>query len=171
MNRWIKRNPTEAAIAAGAVGLLLANLGGIRQTLNQMESQRAIATANTLQIQQMQLTEQKKEELQEIANARYDSGCEMVVSSADRRNYKALVENGPVRDGGVAHLYKRVKNPPVGAYLPAGMTVCDAYGNTAIIANNMDGWPVATEFATTTDKQRIAAAMDRLRAKRLGGQL
>jgi hypothetical protein len=52
--------------------------------------------------------------------------------------------------------------------LPAGSTVCDAYGNTAVLENNAQGFPVVLSLASTADRELVAKAMQRVRARRAG---
>lgn len=176
MKRWLRRNPTEAALFAGAGLLILLNLGGIKNMLAQQEITRQSVAESNRQIQQIELNEEKKRELAEIANARYDAGCEVVVALDRPDHYRALVEGVGVLDGVMAEQYRgNINNAPPSAFLPAGKTVCDAYGNTAVLVNEARPdkggqiYPVARQFATTEDRERIRQAMQRVQAKWTAG--
>ena len=171
MQKWLKRNPTEAGIFAIAGAILLFNLGGIKDMMAEQAMNRASVAANNRAIQQQQITQEAQDQLAEIANKRYDAQCEMVLSVNVVGHYKALSLHSPVLDGNVAQQYKRrpLKQLPLNALLPAGSTVCDSYGNTAILETNAEGVPVVLSLATTTDKERIRKAMERVKATQIGG--
>ena len=76
-----------------------------------------------------------------IAIQRYKDGCTIVVVANSPRNLASLVKGQPVLD--------RTSK----AYLPEGTVVCDANGNTAVLKNNVEGVPVADDFAFTGDRQ------------------
>lgn len=168
--KFIQRNPTESVLFAIAAGFLFINFGSLQSAMQRNAVMRQAVLENQEQVQSIQIDAQKRTELAEIANQRYDAGCEVILSLDRPGHYKALFEGTPVLDG--VHAEKYRKNPlkaPPGAYLPAGMTVCDAHGNTAILVAepNSDGvvYPVTRQMATTTDVDRIRQAMERVRAR------
>ena len=170
MQRWLQRNPMEASAIALGVGIALLNAGGIKDSLAKQSELRSIVAANQAQVQAQQLLQEKQKGLEPIANERYQKGCEMVLSFDVIGQYKALSVGSPVIDGNVASKVRNLspKNLPLSAVLPAGSTVCDAYGNTAVLENNAQGFPVVLSIASTADRELVAKAMQRVRARRAG---
>lgn len=177
MQKWIRRNQTEAVLFAIGIGMLALNSGGITKMLAEQEANRQIATQNNQLVHQIQLANEKNKELAEVANARFDAGCELILSLEKPDRYRALSEGTPVLDGALADKYRdRLNEAPPQAFLPAGKTVCDTYGATAVLVNEPIAskggqvYPVARQFAVTEDRERIRKAMERVRAKWFAGQ-
>lgn len=177
LQKWIKRNPTESALFGGAALLLLLNVGGIKNSLESQEISRQSVTANNRQIQQLELDRDKQRELATIANDRFDSGCELLVALDRPNHYKALVDGAPVLDGAYLDKYKDVPQNaiPKTAFLPAGKTVCDAYGSTGVLVDEAiadrgnETIAVIRQIAVTEDRERIRKAMEQVHAKWTAG--
>jgi hypothetical protein len=152
------------------VGIALLNAGGMKDSLAKQSELRSIVAANQEQVQAQQLLQEKQKGLEPIANDRYQKGCEMVLSFDVIGQYKALSVGSPVIDGNVASKVRHLsaKNLPLSAVLPAGSTVCDAYGNTSVLENNAQGLPVVLSIASTADRELVAKAMQRVKARRAG---
>jgi len=170
MQRWLQRNPLEAGAIALGVGIALLNAGGMKDSLAKQSELRSIVSANQAQVQAQQLLQEKQKGLEPIARSRYEAGCEMVISFDVSGQYKVLSVGSPVIDGNVASKIRNLPTEklPLSAVLPAGSTVCDAYGNTSVLENNVQGFPVVLSLASTADRELVAKAMQRVRARRAG---
>ena len=170
LTRWAKRNPMEAVMVAVGIGVALLNSGEIQNSLSREAATRAIVASNQQQVRAQEMLQEKQKELEPIANARYEAGCEMVISFEVGGQYKVLSVGSPVIDGNVASKIKNLPTDklPLWAVLPEGSTVCDAYGNTAILEANGQGFPVVKTIAATTNLDLVRKAMERVKARRAG---
>ena len=161
VRKYIKRNPVQCSLAGGAIVLILLNFGTISKSLEQNSRQREALGAANQSITQLQLSEQNRLRIAEIANARYDAGCELIINGNDRRKYTSLIPGEGVLNGN----YEPSPDLPPSAYLPAGTVVCDAFGNTAVLKDEAVAsrgnqvYPVARDFASTQDRDRIRRAI------------
>ena len=161
IQKYIQRNPIQSALAGAAIVVCLLNSGTIGKALEQNSRQREALGAANQAITQLQLSEQNRLKLAEIANQRYDQGCELVINGNDRSKYTNLVPGVGVLNGN----YQPAPGLPPTAYLPAGVVVCDAFGNTAVLKNEPiqeagnQVYPVARDFASTQDRERIRKAI------------
>ena len=168
VQKYIKRNPIQSGLAGAAIVVCLLNLGPISEALRQNANQREVLGAANRAITEIQLSEQQRLKLAEIANQRYDAGCEIVINGNDRPQYTALNPGDPVLDGA----YEPAPGLPPNAYLPAGVVVCDAFGNTAVLKDEPVAsrgnqiYPVARDFASTQDRVRIRKAIQGKSQKR-----
>lgn len=100
-----------------------------------------------------------------LANERYDAGCEGVFyMKPGSSTYQPLTEGSGVISGAFWEQWNKSKVKPKPAatdYLPAGTTVCDAYGNVGILAKTDRPHAVVTELLNTPDRKRITAMMNR----------
>lgn len=140
MQDFIKQNPVTAG---GGVLLLLMvalNSGQIKQ--NQQFSAELKAERMEMSQKQALLSAQQQDvsAKAEIANARYESGCILVVSSGDPTKSAAIQQERPVLDGATGHP------------LSDGSVVCDPFGTTAIIMGQ-----VASQIAYTGDMEVVKA--------------
>jgi hypothetical protein len=160
----------EAGAIALGIGIALLNSGGIKDSLAKQAQLRSLVAINQEQVQAQQILQEKQKGLEPIALERYQKGCEMVLSFDVSGQYKVLSVGSPVIDGNVAAKVKNlpVNKLPLSAVLPAGSTVCDAYGNTSVLENNAQGFPVVQSIASTSDREVVATAMQRVRARRAG---
>jgi hypothetical protein len=99
-----------------------------------------------------------------LANERYDAGCEGVFyMKPGSATYQPLTEGSGVLSGEFWKRWNRNNKlkPNATDYLPAGTTVCDAYGNVGILAKLDKPHAVVTDLLNTPDRSRIAAMMKR----------
>lgn len=143
---WIKRNPIAAGAIAFMVLAAVANFPTIAQNMQATGRVREKAMVNSELNQQLQATSLFTEQQAAIAEQRYTAGCVLVVATNDPSKFTSLSEGQPVLDA--------VRGVP----LPTGTVVCDAFGNTARIVD-LDGNPVAGEFAFTGNKQVVEDAI------------
>lgn len=157
--KLIRRNPIASALTASALALMALNSPAISRSLEQNSQQRESMSQANQALQTLQVNEQHRAELAIVANSRYDKGCEMVYSTANPKTYTAINPDEPVLDGSS------------GGYMPAGVTLCDAFGNTAVIVDKFfpelnQTLPVVGEFASTQDKEIVKRAMNPDKATR-----
>ena len=155
----ITDNPIGFAIAAVSLGACAIGLfigiskGGLKASpaQQQLEEQAVSQMLNTKSI--------------EIANARFDAGCEGVFYLAPGTStYQPLTEGVGVLSGAYWSRWSKAKvkpRPAVTDYLPAKTTVCDAYGNVGILAKQPNGPAVISELLNTPDINRINKMMRR----------
>lgn len=100
-----------------------------------------------------------------LANDRYDAGCEGVFyMKPGTSTYQPLTESAGVLSGEFWSRWNKAKvkpNPNATDYLPAGTTVCDAYGNVGILAKTDRPHAVVTDLLNTPDRNRITTMMKR----------
>ena len=100
-----------------------------------------------------------------LANERYDAGCEGVFYlKPGNSTYQPLTEGSGVLSGDYWQRWTKAKvkpKPNATDYLPAGTTVCDAYGNVGILAKQTLPHAVVTDLLNTPDRKRITAMMKR----------
>jgi hypothetical protein len=147
-----------------AIGLIsvLAIVGGIGIGIS-----RGAFNPDPLQAQLE--TKQQNHALQKqsiaLANDRYDAGCEGVFyMKPGSAIYQPLTEGAGVLSGEFWSRWNKAKvkpKPTATDYLPAGTTVCDAYGNVGILAKQSKPFAVVTDLLNTPDRSRINAMMKR----------
>lgn len=147
-NRFWRKHGSQITFGVLITGsLLLSNQDITRNMQNLSKAKEVIATNNQQQqLMQEQLAHEKA--LSEVAEARYKAGCTIVVAVRSPKSLATLVEGEPVFD--------RTSKK----YLPAGTVVCDGNGNTAVLAANVNGIPVAAEMAFTGNR---ALAIEQVR--------
>lgn len=151
--RWCRRNPLNAGLL-GAIALSTAMSGGnLGQTASNLSTIRSLADQNNRQQAELDASIEAQKTKAEVAKARYQSGCVMVVASKDPQSFTSLSEGQPVIDS--------ARKVP----LPAGVVVCDALGMTGEIVPDESGRPVVGRMAFTGDQQVINAAKTRINAK------
>ena len=152
-------NPTGFAIGllsvgAIAIGIFMAiSKGGLKPNAaqQQLEEQAVSQMLNSKSI--------------EIANARFDAGCEGVFYLSPGTNtYQPLTEGVGVLSGAYWQRWAKAKVKPLPGltdYLPAKTMVCDAYGNIGILAKYPNSPAVVSELLNTPDVTRIKKMMSR----------
>lgn len=155
----LTENPAGFAIAAVSVGAVALGLfmgfskGGLKASpaQQQLEDQAVSQMLNTKSI--------------EIANARFDAGCEGVFYlQTGSDTYQPLTEGVGVLSGAYWQKWSKAKakpSPSLTDYLPAKTTVCDAYGNVGILAKSPNGPAVISDLVNTPDLTRIKKMMSR----------
>jgi hypothetical protein len=95
----------------------------------------------------------------EIANERYDTGCELV-ATLKRADVASVIQEGqPIVAGAYAAQFNPLRPNP-SFYLGRDVTVCDGYGTTAKTKFDARlGYAVASNIAVTTDRARMAKAI------------
>ena len=164
MNRkWIEDNKLEIGSAIVAACLLAANSSSIGTYLSQSAAEKQAYSATMQQIALIDAAELARKEAEPIARQRFLDGCELVFNLDDQGLYTALVKGAPVIKGDYAKFYANNPSAEInpGHVLPAGMTVCDAYGNNAVLAytDASSSLPVALSFLTTTDKALVESVL------------
>jgi hypothetical protein len=100
-----------------------------------------------------------------LANDRFDAGCEGVFyMKPGSSTYQPLTEGSGVISGEFWSRWNKAKvkpKPNITDYLPAGTTVCDAYGNVGILAKLDRPYAVVTDLLNTPDRNRITKMMSR----------
>lgn len=143
--QFFRDNPL-VLIGAGVVAVGLFTGGGDK--FQSMQQQSAMVQqqrqADSQQQIQLRLSQAQAQQSAEIANARYQSGCVMVVATNSPSDFTTLTQGQPVID--------RVRKVP----LPDNTLVCDANGNTGEIIGG-----VVDRMAFTGDRSIVDAAMQR----------
>jgi len=164
MNRkWIEDNKLEIGSAIVAACLLAANSSSIGTYLSQSAAEKQAYSATMQQIALIDAAELARKEAEPIARRRFLDGCELVFNLDDQGLYTALVKGAPVIKEDYAKFYANNPSAEInpGHVLPAGMTVCDAYGNSAVLGytDASSSLPVALSFLTTTDKALVESVL------------
>ncbi|MEO0644680.1 MAG: hypothetical protein AAFZ17_00780 [Cyanobacteria bacterium J06650_10] len=161
--KWIEDNKLEIGSAIAAACLLAANSGSISAYMQQSAAEKQAYSATMQQIALIDAAELARKEAEPIARARYTDGCELVFNLDNQGLYTALVKGAPVIKGDYAPFYAANPSAEInpGHVLPAGMTVCDAYGNSAVLGylDPSSTLPVALSFLTTTDKALVESVL------------
>ena len=161
--KWIEDNKLEIGSAVVAACLLTANSGSIATYLSQSAAEKQAYSAMMQQIALIDAAELARKEAEPIARQRFVDGCELVFNLDDQGLYTALVKGAPVIKGDYAKFYANNPSAEInpGHVLPAGMTVCDAYGNSAVLGytDASSSLPVALSFLTTTDKALVESVL------------
>ena len=119
-------------------------------------------------MQQRLESKQQNHELQKqsiaLADERFDAGCEGVFyMKPGSTTYQPLTEGVGVVSGEFWMRWNKNRKlkPNQTDYLPAGTTVCDAYGNVGILAKTDRPYAVVTDLLNTPDQKRITTMMKR----------
>jgi hypothetical protein len=119
-------------------------------------------------MQQRLESKQQNHELQKqsiaLADERFDAGCEGVFyMKLGASTYQPLTEGVGVLSGEFWMRWNKNRKlkPNQTDYLPAGTTVCDAYGNVGILAKQSKPYAVVTDLLNTPDQKRITTMMKR----------
>ncbi|MBW4675916.1 MAG: hypothetical protein KME52_18415 [Desmonostoc geniculatum HA4340-LM1] len=153
-SRIWRKNKTSI-IFGGALLLASAfSVGDLMDKGQRLGVVRQQITQNTFDVMRIQKNEETNKELQAIANKRMKRGCIPLVDNASAKNLVTLTEGKPVHD--------RKTN----AYLSAGVIVCGANGETAVLANNADGVPVISDIAVG-DRELLYQNLKKIRGARV----
>lgn len=166
---FFKEHRLECSFVVIASLVLFASRGKIQEYNAQSELEREAYQAAAQQVALIEAQEMAMQQAEPIAIARYERDCELIRNLTKDNTYTALGVGLPVIKGDYVEYYR--ENPvvlsalPHGHVLPAGMEVCDAYGNTTRLDLSADpalnGLPVAMVIATTTDKSVVNARIER----------
>jgi hypothetical protein len=134
--------PIHGVFALAIVGTSIPSISNLGSFSSKVTTARAEASRIGADMTELQLGQQEQAQKNEVAIARYQNGCIPVVS-ADQQRYVSLALNLPVLDSAS------------GQPIPVGSIVCDAHGNTGVIADD-DNDPstpgVTQQMAFTGDK-------------------
>jgi hypothetical protein len=169
MSNLLSENKGLLITVALSAAVLATQWGSIKSHIDQNS-----AIAESLKISQSQNQKMEAEKIvlegsSEIANARYDKGCEVISTLLNAKNATTMQENQPIINGAFAGIYQ--KNPKLAVdsrhYIGRGVTVCDLYGSTAVMATDPKrGYAVATSLAVTSDRTRMDKAQSRSQLSR-----
>ena len=166
---FFNEHKAECVCGAIAIVVLLTNLGSIKQFIGENNQLRESMKVEQADNQRLQVEQLVSEQRKEVADERYRNNCTVIFSLNQTGHYTAISEGDPILKGELASLYRgkklNLRKMPKSAFLPAGMTVCDAYGNSAKLIGdpNLNGLAVARDLANTGDQALIKSAMDRAR--------
>lgn len=166
---FFNEHKTECVCGAIAIVVLLANAGNMKGFVDSSNQLRESMKTEQADNQRLQVEQLVSEQRKEVADERYRNNCTMIFSLNQAGHYTAISEGDPILKGELASKYRGknfdIRTLPRSAFLPAGMTVCDAYGNTAKLVSdpNLNRLAVARDLANTGDQALIKSAMERSR--------
>jgi hypothetical protein len=169
LQNLFNEHKAECVCGVISVVVLLTNLGSIKQFVGENNQLRKSMKAEQTDNQRLQVEQLVDEQRKEVADERYRNNCTVIFSLNQAGHYTAINEGDPTFKGELAAKYRGkaidLRKIPKGVFLPAGMTICDAYGNTAKLVKdpNLNGLAVARDLANTGDQALIKSAMDRAR--------
>jgi hypothetical protein len=164
--QFLTEHKAECICGAIAIVVLLANVGNVKSFVDSNNQLRESLKVEQADNQRLQVEQLVSEQRKEVADERYRNNCTVIFSLNQTGHYTAISEGDPILKGELASLYRGkkfdVRRMPRSAFLPAGMTVCDAYGNTAKLVTdpNLNRLAVARDLANTGDQALIKSAMD-----------
>ncbi|BAY90780.1 MULTISPECIES: hypothetical protein [unclassified Tolypothrix] len=134
--------------ALGTVASLIGSGGNMGNSLDALNRLRAANQQEMVTSAELERAEASRKQQTVIANSRYKA-CELIVAGGGKQKitFPAINPNTIVTDRNT------------GTPLVRGTTICDAYGNTAIL--NEQG--KATAFAFTGDRNAVQIRMKRYR--------
>ncbi|MBW4422028.1 MAG: hypothetical protein KME13_22910 [Myxacorys californica WJT36-NPBG1] len=165
----LREHKAECLCGTVAILILALNAGSIKEFIDSSQQLRASFKAEQQDNQRLQTEQLVSEQRREIAEERYRNHCTVIFSLSQKDHYTAITDGEPVLKGELAKLYRGqrfdVRTLPKHAFLPAGMEVCDVYGNTAKLVSDpfLHGLPVARDLAHTGNPDLINAAKTRER--------
>jgi hypothetical protein len=159
MNDFIEENK----ILLGVTALCLMGFATQIPTIQAKSAHdSAIAASQSAKVQQSDLmaAEQAASVAQiEIANERYDTGCELIATLRSATVATVIQEGRPIVAGAYAAKFDPSRPNPE-FYLGRDVTVCDGYGTTAKTKFDPKlGYAVAANIAVTNDRNRMAKAI------------
>ncbi|NJL63541.1 MAG: hypothetical protein HC903_19040 [Methylacidiphilales bacterium] len=150
-----RRHKTEIIFISLALVAAAFSHQDIQRGMQSLSSERARITSNGEEQRRLEQNQELAKTKAAIAENRYKTGCTIVVAVNSPKNLATLVENEPILD-------RTTKK-----YLPNGTTVCDGNGNTAILAPNSQGIPVATDFAFNGDRELALQQVRKIRGAKV----
>jgi hypothetical protein len=167
VQHFFNEHRAECICGGIAIVVLLLNAGSIKGFIESSNQLRESMKAEQVDNQRLQVDQLVSEQRTEVADERYRNNCTVIFSLNQANHYTAISEGDPILKGELAPKYRGkpldVRSMPRSAFLPAGMTVCDVYGNTAklVINSNLNGLAVARDLANTGNQALIKSAMER----------
>jgi hypothetical protein len=165
IQEWVIQNWFGVVIGGISMIALATQIPSIQETIQRNQS---VAQANKARLEENQKLEAQKLTLQaseDIANERYDKGCEVIVTLQNQRIATTIQEGQPIISGAYAHLYQNSNRPlnPL-HFIGRDITVCDLYGTTAITQfDPTKRYSVAGSIAVTRDRARMDKAQQRMK--------
>lgn len=132
------------------LGSLAFSSNDITRNMRSLSQTRKVISTNSNQQQLLEEQLALEKSQAAVAEARYKTGCTIVVAVNSPRNLATLVEGEPVLD-------RTTKKP-----LPAGTVACDGNGNTGVLVANKEGVPVVREMAFTGDRSLATAQIRKI---------
>lgn len=154
---WLEEHYVGLVIGGIAVVTLATQMPSIQDGIQRNQS---VALANKSRLEENQKLEAQKLTLQaseDIANARYDKGCEVITTLKNETVATTIQEGQPILSGAYSYLY-RTSNRPLNPlhFIGRDITVCDLYGTTAIMQiDAAKRYAVASSVAVTSDRTRM----------------
>ncbi|MBD2771125.1 hypothetical protein [Iningainema tapete] len=153
-NKFWRKNKT-IIIFGGLIAIsALFSIGDMMDKGARLSQMRATITQSTFDQMQLEQNDEFSQKQANIANARMRRGCILVVDATSAKNLVTLPEGQPVKD--------RANK----SYLPAGVTVCGANGETAVLRRNAQGVPVISEIAVG-DRELVYENLKRIRGAKV----
>jgi hypothetical protein len=143
MNDFLEDHGLTVIASIVGIGILATQVPTFmaKQASNKVKND--IATAATAANERLSIEALKRKERQLIANARYESGCEVVIGSRAEEFGKLRLKGLQLKD----------LKP---FYWNTEQVFCDFYGVTAVTRfDPSKGYYVASDIATTTDTEAI----------------
>lgn len=154
----LEEHRLEAFLGAVALGVIALNHGDIRDYMAANSQLRQSVATTQAEVNEQLAQAVALESFHDLANLRYDGYCEAIFNLNSEGTYTALTPGQAVIKGDTADQFRNnpaaLKSLSREHVLPAGVPVCDAYGNTALIEESED-LPVIGAIAATNDKARI----------------
>lgn len=166
IQEWISEHWLGVAIASVAAVTLVTQIPSIQENLQRNQN---VAQANRARLEENQKLEAQKLTLQasqDIANSRYDAGCEVISTLENAKVATTIQEGQPILSGAYAPLYVRNPRRPLNPrhFIGRNITVCDLYGTTAIMQfDPSKGYAVAGSIAVTSDRARMDKAQQQMK--------
>jgi hypothetical protein len=161
MHDFLEEHFGGVLIAIVALLALLSQTSNIQGSIARSQATAAATKNRQAENEKLGAETLSMKRSRDIANGRYDSGCE-VLSTLKSFGVAAPIQEGkPIVAGAYAAQFDR-RNPNPDHYIGRDLIVCDLYGTTAITAFNPTlGYAVAESLATTNDRDRMARAQAR----------
>lgn len=164
----IEDHKFELGCAAVVAVILVTQHSKISAFMATSEQQRQTYQAETAQVAAEEAKELARKQAEPMAIERYETGCELVYNLTKDNTYTALSVGIPVIKGDHADYYRDNPTPlgqiPHSHVLPAGMVVCDVYGNTSILEASTEpmdnGLPVVDFISNTSDRSVVQTRID-----------
>lgn len=160
LEQMFQDNPTQVVLAGISGIAVIAGLfmGVSRGAFSPSITQNLIENA--------QQSNELRKQFIKIANERFDAGCEGVFYLKPGTSiYQPLTEGSPILSGDYWNRWTKSKGKLDAAltdYLPAGTSVCDAYGNVGTLTSQGKSKPaIVSGLLNTPDRNRITTMMKR----------
>lgn len=153
-NKFWRKNKAIAIFGGLTIVSALFSIGDMASKGARLSQMRSDLTQKTFDQIELEQNDELSQKQAAIANSRMQRGCVLVVDAKSAKNLVTLNEGQPVRD--------RTNT----SYLPAGVTICGANGETAILRRNAEGIPVISEIAVG-DRELIYKNLRRIRGAKV----